>query len=285
MKIGTLDITDCKIGGVQISEVRIGADLVWSSAPAYDADAQAFITAAGISDVTQQGAINQLVLDLKAASIWTKMKALYPFVGGSATTHKFNLKNPLDTDTAFRLTFSGGVTHDANGVTGNGVNGVGKSHLFPLTTLTTTSGAFGCYTRTNSDGAFIDIGGVGNNGGRQFIFTRLTNLLYATYGDGYPSTIPVANTDSRGFFVTNRNSATNTNTFKNGVEVNNSTQTITLSNDGSIDVMARSSGPGNIQFSPRNIAFAFVSDGLTNTNVSDFYTAVQTFQTTLSRNV
>lgn len=34
MKIGATEITSCKIGNTQVNEVRIGADLVWSSAPA-----------------------------------------------------------------------------------------------------------------------------------------------------------------------------------------------------------------------------------------------------------
>ena len=45
-----------------------------------DADAQAFITAAAITDPTQQAAINNLVVGMKADGIWTKMKAVYPFV-------------------------------------------------------------------------------------------------------------------------------------------------------------------------------------------------------------
>ena len=94
------------------SQVRIGPP----------ADAQAFITAAGITDPTQQSAIITLVTDLKGYGLWTKMKAIYPFVGGTATTHKFNLKNPLDTDGAFRLSFSGGWTHSANGALPNGTN-------------------------------------------------------------------------------------------------------------------------------------------------------------------
>ena len=56
-----------------------------------DPDAQAFITATGISG-TNATATNQLVLDLKSANIWTKMKAVYPMVGGTSTTCKFNLK-------------------------------------------------------------------------------------------------------------------------------------------------------------------------------------------------
>ena len=54
-----------------------------------DADAQAFITASGISG-TEATAINTLVVNLKSANIWTKMKALYPMVGGTATSCKFN---------------------------------------------------------------------------------------------------------------------------------------------------------------------------------------------------
>ena len=74
----------------------------YSFGVAYDPDAQAFITAAGITDNTQKSAINTLVLDMKGFGIWTKMKAIYPFVGGTATTHKFNLKNPLDTSTLYK---------------------------------------------------------------------------------------------------------------------------------------------------------------------------------------
>ena len=39
-----------------------------------DADAQAFITAAAITDATQQSAINTLVVDLNTYGIWTKKK-------------------------------------------------------------------------------------------------------------------------------------------------------------------------------------------------------------------
>ena len=86
----------------------------------FDPDAQAFITAAAITDPTQQAAINTLVLDLKGYSIWSKFKAIYPIVGGTASSHKYNLKDPRDLDAAFRLTFATGWTHSANGMLPNG---------------------------------------------------------------------------------------------------------------------------------------------------------------------
>ena len=76
-----------------------------------DPDAESFLTAAAITDPIISGAINTLVVQMKADNIWTKMKAIYPFVGGTASTHKWNLKDPRDLDAAFRLQFFGGWTH------------------------------------------------------------------------------------------------------------------------------------------------------------------------------
>jgi hypothetical protein len=82
-------------------------------AQTYDPDALAFFTATTITDNIQKNAINQLLIDLKAAGIWIKIKAIYPMVGGNAATHNYNLKNPTDLDAAFRITFVGSWTHSS----------------------------------------------------------------------------------------------------------------------------------------------------------------------------
>jgi hypothetical protein len=46
-----------------------------------DSNAQAFVNAAVITDTTQANAINNLVIGLKADSLWTTLDAIYPFVG------------------------------------------------------------------------------------------------------------------------------------------------------------------------------------------------------------
>ena len=45
-----------------------------------DPDAAAFLAAAGITGATETAAVNTLVTDLKSDGLWSKMKALYPFV-------------------------------------------------------------------------------------------------------------------------------------------------------------------------------------------------------------
>lgn len=103
----------------------------------FDPDAQAFIDATGISGA-EADSINTLTVGLKSAGLWTDLKVLYPFVGTTSTQQKYNLKDPRDLDAAFRLTFAGGWTHDANGAKGNGTNGYADMHFDPGTDLTDT---------------------------------------------------------------------------------------------------------------------------------------------------
>lgn len=116
-----------------------------SNGTPFDPDAQAFITAANITDSIQQNAINQFVIDLKIDNLWDKMKAIYPFVGGTAFSHKWNLKDPRNLNIAFRLIFNGGMTHSATGVLFNGTNG------WADTSAITSTLAFGVYTRKITD--------------------------------------------------------------------------------------------------------------------------------------
>ena len=115
----------------------------------FDTDALAFFSAAGITDNTQKLAVDKLVKDLKSYGLWTKMYAIYPFVGGTATTHKFNLKNPVDSDGAYRLVFNGGWVHSSTGILGNGTNTYANTKV-PMNLLPQNSAHLSIYSRTNS---------------------------------------------------------------------------------------------------------------------------------------
>lgn len=124
-----------------------------------DPAAQAFITAAGITDATQINAINNLVLNLKGRGIvnnsvdlWSDRLAVYPFVGGSATSHKFNLKDPQDTNGAFRLVFAGGWIHNSTGITPNGTNAYADTNFNPSAqSLELTNAGLYVYQRAAPD--------------------------------------------------------------------------------------------------------------------------------------
>lgn len=249
-----------------------------------DSAAIDFYNATGITNVTQQDAINNLVVSLKSYGLWSKMKAIYPFVGGTATTHKYNLKDPRDLDAAFRLVFNGGWTHSSNGATPNGTNGYADTKLNDNTVLNLSDVHASIYSRTNINGGFVDLGLSGGSNSGINLFSRFTNLTYFRMHDEDAQAISTL--DSRGFFLGYRNSASTKNYAINGVKTA-LTSPVGNKANGNIYLGALLTVPSNAisNYSPRQLAFSSIGNGLTDTEAANLYTAVQAFQTALSRQV
>jgi hypothetical protein len=251
----------------------------------FDADAQAFITAAGITDNTQKTAINTLVVSLKGYNIWTKMKAIYPMVGGTSTTHKFNLKNPLDTNAAFRLVFAGGWTHSSTGAKPNGTNAYADTFLSPNTSLLLNDQHISYYTRTNSNGTEVEIGCVDNGTAPTTLLEiRTSGITYASLATNAYTTYTDPN--SLGFYLGSRTASNLTRLFKNGSNVASSTTVSTTNPIANIFLGVLNRSPQPVAYySTKECAFSSIGDGLSVTEAANFYTAVQNFQVALSRNV
>jgi hypothetical protein len=258
-------------------------------APPYDADAQAFITATGITDLTQKNAINQLVLDLKGYSIWTKFNALYPIIGGTATTHKYNLKNPLDTNGAFRLVFSGGYTHSSTGMLPNGITAFADTKFNPILQSSAQNNFFlSVYSRTNSNtGNPYDIGNADNwSIGVKFsgIITRYSNnQRYIQIAGNYNTAN--AESDSRGLYCGGTNGSSTQILYKNGINVISGTSLQLGFSNSNFSLSAVNQLGTTFGYSNKELSFASIGNGLTPTEAANFYTAVQAFQTTLGRQV
>jgi hypothetical protein len=254
-----------------------------SLAPSVDPDAQAFITAAAITDPTQQSAINQLVVDLKGYSIWTKMKAIYPIVGGTAATHKWNLKDPRDLDAAFRLTFASGWTHSSTGMTPT--NAYADTFFVPSTHLGVNSNSLGYYSGTNLSETSSDPVNMGSlDSVTQGMLLLKSNTTLSSRLNG--SLISYSTATMKGFFSVSRQSSTLTDIYLNGSQVSTGNSGGTLpTNKIFIGTTAIGSGAYASGYVKNDFRFVYLSDGLNDTEMSNFYTAVQAFQTTLGRQV
>ncbi len=252
-------------------------------------DAQAFLTATGIVDATITTAINDLVNALQAQSLWTKMQAIYPIVGGTANTHKYNLKDPQDTDGSFRLSFNGGWTHSATGALPDGSTAYADTHFIPATNGTVNDGHLSIYSRTNGTTG-LDMYALG--GGYWGIAANAVVAGAEYLSDAYDSassnriTTPVAN--SLGLFVDARTNSTTHKAYQNGSQLG-STDSSTSSGFASVTLSlylgAANNGAGPALFSNHEYAFASIGTGLSDTDVAHLYTAVQACQVTLSRQV
>lgn len=254
-----------------------------SGAPAIDSDAQAFITAAAITDSTQQSAINTLVTDLKGYGLWTKMKAIYPFVGGTATSHKFNLKDPRDLDDAYRLTFSGGWTHTSAGALSNGVNSYADTKLVPSSTLSLNNTHISSYIRDFS----ASYAGVllGTNKTSRLWIAPSFSAIYGIFQINNANITFNSRSGNGGLWLGSRTTSTNEKAFNNGSLHLNITANSTALDDGKIYIAARNDGSIATNYFLGTTAFASIGDGLTDTDATNLYTAVQAYQTTLNRQV
>ena len=245
--------------------------------------ADAFIKAAGITDSTQQTAIKTLVNDLNGYGLWTKMLGIYPLVGGTASSHSWNLKDT----TKLKMRWVGGMTHDSNGVTGNGTNSYGQPDITGTTginatnypPLTATNYGISLYQRNTSVEYIPQIG-----------FGYADGYFLSSYGGGTTSyfrgislsQVSGTNSNKTGLFHMYGGSGVGSG-IVNGTKVATGTggqlQNPAL---GTFLWFGANNGAG---YSNRNFAFFTVSEYLNDTEAANLYTSIQKFQTTLLRQV
>jgi len=256
--------------------------IIGSQIASFDADALAFFnrvaTAGGTLSTTEKNAVNQLVLDLKANSLWTPMKAIYPMVGASAAACAQNLKS-----SSFTGSFTSGWTFASTGVTPNGTSAYMTTGLIPNTNLSLNSTHLSYYSRTDANATQVEIG---CDNPYTILEIRTSNQTYFLINTN--SIAGTSDTNSLGFYIGNRTASNVTNGFKNNTKIFNGTLASSSLSNNTINIGAMSTsitGILNLYYSTKQCAFSSIGDGLTDTQASNFYTTVQTFQTTLSRNV
>lgn len=237
---------------------------------------------------TETQYVDTFVKGLKSDGLWTKMIAVYPFMGASATNHKWNLKEPANADGAYRINFSGGWTHSATGAKPNGTTGYADTNLLCSNTAT-DSASISYYSRENAYTNTIDMGG--GNDAAQFLILELNRNA----AGGVVSTIVNSNTrtgplgvgdqGSKGFYVGSRTAANSQKLYKNGIAIQTSGAASSGTTNYRIIVSAYDSPSGVVSHSSKEVCFSHVGSGLNDTEAANLYTRVQTLQTLLNRNV
>jgi hypothetical protein len=249
----------------------------------FDYDALVFLNAALITNPTQRLVANYWFSQFKFKGYYNRFNAFYPMLGGSAFAHKFNGKNPQDTDAAFRLSFVGGWTHSANGALPNGVNAYANTFLTPSVTLNPNDHSFGIYSRTNT------ITGNSIYGSFTSVTQTLQNNIVLPPGiqgafqsGNSPILYPI---NTRSLLMASRTSSTVLKAFRAGVLLGSSAVAMTSLPTFPFYFGARNTFGTPTQFSPHQLAFAFIGGGFTDAEVLDIYNIVQQGQTLLSRQV
>jgi hypothetical protein len=256
-----------------------------------DSAVTSFVSAASITDISIISALNFIVYAAKRSGWWGQCRAIYPFVGGTALSHSYNLKNTAQ----YTITWNGTLTHSRTGVVGDGVTGYGDTGLNANTVLSSTSAHLSCYSRTNNKDFGYDMGNVngstssshctlvlwtgeaGNYGG---INCRLGAHTITTLEN--PCTYPTT-----GFYLGTRTSSTMLRLFRNDTLVSyNTSSNANVFASSNLGIFARNTTTSGFNFqSNREFAFATIGLGITDQMASDMNRDITTFQKLLNRNV
>ena len=251
-------------------------------------DANNFLAATGITGQVESQAIYNLVNDLQASGLWSKMKAVYPMVGGTATSMKFNLKDPRDLDAAFRLTWSGGWTYSATGATPNGTNAYADTRFNLLTNLPGYNNSFSVYFRQNLYGTY-KVGASGSSFDRGMsAHLGWTNSSGTLYHDNLGRNT-MANSAYGTFDAYHISSVTSTSSqklYRNGVMKLSGAATSGLTQPSINFYFGASNDNGTANyFDPKQIAFGTLSTSLTDQDAQLLNQIVEKYQVALSRGV
>jgi SPP1 family predicted phage head-tail adaptor len=260
--------------GTLVADLTVGG--------AFDADAQAFFdrvtTAGGTLSSTEKTAVNTLVIALKADGIWDKMKAIYPMVGASAAACAQNLKS-----SSFTGTFTASWTFASTGIKGNGTSSYFNTNFNVNTNASLDGFSFGGYLRLNLTTP-VQVDGIGVVPPGNF---AQHNFIDASMFSGaIGNIISYARDPSQRMFIHRRTSATISESYRNGISLGTSSSTAPTLPSENFYIGARNNGSGAaVLYTSQEYAFYFFGLSMTNQNALDLTSIINTFQTTLSRQV
>jgi len=279
-------------------------DLTYEEVASFDADAQSYIDAlvgAGMTVTsTISGATNTLFTSLKTGNIYNKIFALYPFLGTTAASQKFNAVDPRDLDAAYRLQFFGTVVHSTSGMKGNGVNAYASTNLVPVNdfAIGDIHASFEKYY-SQAGGDPHDYGAKNTTNSLRWRSEteRQTTAEFIQYymnenGAGGSTVVQTTNVTPRaGYFYQGYDGSTAVIDYDNGTDrvtkanmVPNTTAFALASND--ITLMARNGTggtPDNGTYSAAGYSHFSFGEHLTQTEATTLYNSINTFNTAIGR--
>ena len=236
---------------------------------------------------TVSAATVTLFTSLVSNGLYDKIQAFYPMLGGNSSGCKFNGKNPLDTNAAFRLVFNGGWTFNSSGATSNGTTAyadtflsgtsvnINDNHLSVyMLNNTVYTGTGKNWIGTSKSGVPSDYFTLGQDGTPiVFYGTKIANGL-TTSGSPQP----------RGYNIITSTASTFQNMYRNGILFQAATGALPGTIFTSVVIGALNNSGSIVQYYDNTYAFTTIGRGLGAAEVSTLSTIINTFQTTLGRN-
>lgn len=253
----------------------------------------AAVNGTGYSMSTEEkSAITAFISALKQNGLWKRTHdfAIYPLLGNTADSQKFNLLNPVDSDAAYRLTYYGSPTHNSLGVKGNGTSQYIDVHI-PLNAFSSNFSGSAWVQESSAYNIFgnFDSGNAGYGlspsytDGKAHYAVRDRWAPHSTYERTF------VNADGSQLSTITRTTTTEKRYYRNGALIDthlyNAVATISIT--PTLPYMYILAGYKNTVagaiYSPNTVSFAAFLSGMTDAQAALFYNAVNNLMISLGR--
>lgn len=255
----------------------------------------------GTLTTTEQNAVIQFVDDLETIGIIDDFDIILPILGGTSASCKINLFDP--DNTLYDWDYLGSPTFSSTGIKGNATNAAVRSlwKINGLAKANNTNAHISTYLKYYSGGSGLT--GVIDTAGSPYVKAPVCGYYGSSYGgmwtDSFGSLWAPGASSFEGFMYSdNRYGATSEQGqrfyYNNILRGNTSLAPSSFTNDSGFALLnlywytQNATHVYNGEFSNDEYRFFSIGkklEGGSGTKRTDFYNAVQTFQTTIGRNV
>jgi hypothetical protein len=206
-------------------------------------------------------------------------------IGSTSSGCKFNGKNPVDSNAAFRLVFNGGWTFNASGSTSNGTNAFANTFLSG-TSVNDNDNHLSSYMLNITTYSGVNKTWIGAGSGSSYFmiaqFGSPAKLNYAPkIADGITSS---SDASPQGFNLTTTTGSSFQNMYRNGTLFHAGSGKGVGTIGNSVFIGALGYQTLNIQHYDNTYAFATIGLGLSDAEQLTLSNIINTFQTSLGRN-
>lgn len=253
-----------------------------------DADVKKYKTKSGVSDSVIIGKVNTYVTELKAAGLWSKFYAIYPFLGATATTNSFNLKDP----DFYQIFWAGGMTYGTLGVDFNGTTGFGDTNFDFSAIASTIEDIHFSFCTTDANGGLANIPmGVGSTAADDRIriaFDAGTNNYYAdmwSNADIAGRVLVSGMGAPAGHYLATRYNDSAAFVYLDGVQMALNSTTVNVSEVPSDTFYIGAANVAGVAagFTTKTFGLATIGKYMTGTDMTSFQTITDKFLTSLGR--
>lgn len=234
---------------------------------------------------TEIDAVNNLVWGLVGMGLWDKMNLIYPFIGSSLNAQKWNLKDV----SSYNITFTGAgwTTSTSNGLQKTVADAVsyGSIAYNVRTLLSNTSYHISCYVGTSQASIGSPFGSYAGVVGQVFRIYSGNAFFGLQFGGATGVNVTLTTTGTTGYIIGTRTAINATAMYIAGKPSLRDTTTASATTLPNANIDVGVNLIGTSYPSTQAMRMATVGSSLTDDDAKNLNIIVQSFQTTLGRQV